>query len=267
MTYLKTAAILTLTIVALLSAAAGVLLRFDYVSQDRLHFADGLSPKHWLGTDALGRDRLARLLHATRLSLSMAPAAAGLTLLLAVIFGAVPGFCGGLLERMAKPAIDLMLSLPWFFLLLMARALMPLNISPACSAWATFFLLGLLGWGIPARILLARASHLRRSEFALLAQAAGISQGRLLLVHLLPNLRPVLITQFWIAVPVFVLAEANLSLLGLGVSEPLPSLGSLLRDMESGLSVGFDLLAAVPLFLLVLLVGSLQIAFHADEVN
>jgi ABC-type dipeptide/oligopeptide/nickel transport system permease subunit len=207
------------------------------------------------------------MMYGSRISLSLAPAAAALTLFLAFLFGAVPAFIGGPAERFAKATIDLMLSLPWLFLLLIARALLPLNTSPIGSAVVTFFMLGLLGWGLPARVLQARASHLRHADFALSARAAGTSQARLLWVHLLPNLRPLLVTQFWIAVPVFVLAEANLSLLGLGVTEPLPSLGSLLHEMESGMSLGLDLCSIAPLVLLLLLVGSFQIAFHATEVN
>jgi ABC-type dipeptide/oligopeptide/nickel transport system permease subunit len=267
MKYARIIAITVVSVVALFAVTASLFSRFDYRRQDREHFAGSPSAEHWLGTDALGRDRLARILHGARLSLSLAPAAAGLTLLLAFVFGAVPGFCGHSAERVAKIVIDLMLSLPWLFVLLMARALLPLNTSPASSALVTFFMLGLLGWGFPARVLHARASRLRRSEFALSARAAGISQARLLRIHLLPNLRPLLVTQFWIAVPVFVLAEANLSLLGLGVSEPLPSLGSLLREMESGLSLGVDFCSITPLLLLLLIVASLQMAFQASEVN
>jgi ABC-type dipeptide/oligopeptide/nickel transport system permease subunit len=263
----RSIAVIVISAIALLSVTASLFPSIDYSHQNRYHISAGPSADHWLGTDALGRDRLSRMLYGTRLSLSLAPAAAGLTLLLAFGFGAVPAFLGGPTERVAKATIDLMLSLPWLFLLLIARALLPLNTSPLGSAVVTFFMLGLLGWGLPARVLQARASHLRHADFALSARAAGISQARLLRVHLLPNLRPLLLTQFWIAVPVFVLAEANLSLLGLGVSEPLPSLGSLLREMESGMSLGLDLCSIAPLFLLLLLVGSSQIAFHTTEVN
>jgi ABC-type dipeptide/oligopeptide/nickel transport system permease subunit len=253
-------------LIALISLGGSLLPRFDYVRQDREHFSAGPSPEHWMGTDALGRDRLARLLHGTQVSLSLAPVAAGLSLLLAFTFGAAPGFVGGLSERVAKTVIDLMLAVPWLFLLLMVRALLPLNTSPASSATITFLMLGLLGWGVPARILIARARELRQSEFVLLARATGAPQGRLLCVHLMPNLWPVLTAQFWIAVPVFILAEANLSLLGLGVAEPLPSLGSLLRELETVLSTRGDEFCFAALLVLFLIVGSLQVAFLQREV-
>ncbi|HZD31488.1 MAG TPA: ABC transporter permease subunit [Candidatus Angelobacter sp.] len=264
---LRIAAIATLSLIALCSLGGSLLPQFDYRAQDRQNVSVQPSAAHWLGSDALGRDRLARLLHATRLSLLLAPAAAGLSILLALLMGAGPGFAGGAVERAAKAAIDLMLSVPWLFLLLMVRAMLPLNTSPGASAVITFAILGLLGWGVPARILLARSRALRQADFILLARAAGVSRARLLWVHVTPNLGPVLLAQFWIAVPVFILAEANLSLLGLGVSEPMPSLGSLLREMESALSLRGDLCVFAGFFVLLLVVGSLQVIVHQREVS
>jgi ABC-type dipeptide/oligopeptide/nickel transport system permease subunit len=160
-----------------------------------------------------------------------------------------------------------MISIPWLFSLLIVRAVLPLNVPPLVSAAISFLMLGLLGWGVPARILLARSRQLRQSEFVLLARASGVSAGRLFFVHVMPNLWPVLVAQFWIAVPVFILAEANLSLLGLGVSEPLPSLGSLLRELDSVFSIRSDVCNFAALFVLVLIVSSLQIAFAKHEVS
>ena len=167
---------------------------------------------------------------------------------------------------MAKAIIDLVLSIPWLFLLLMVRAAMPLNTSPATSATITFLMLGFLGWGAPAGILLARSHRLRESEFVLQARALGMSRSRLVCVHVVPNLVPVLMAQFWITVPVFILAEANLSLLGLGVSEPMPSLGNLLREIESLLSVRAELYSFSALLVLITIVSSLQLACVRREV-
>ena len=114
------------------------------------------------------------------------------------------------------------LSLPWLFLLLTVRALLPLNVPPVTSIVVTFALLGLLGWAAAARVVHASVRTLRNSDFVLQARASGCGRLRLLFVHLLPNLRPILLAQFWISIPVFILTEANLGLMGLGVSEPLP---------------------------------------------
>ncbi len=254
------------TFLVLTSVGGSFLSRFDYAVQDREQVNAGPSNQHWLGTDDLGRDRCARLLHGTCVSMLLAPAAAVVSMLLALIIGAAPGFFGGFTERAAKTAIDLFLSIPWLFLLLTVRAMLPLNTSPAISVGITFLMLGILGWAAPARILLARARSLRQSDFIVMARCTGISPGRLFGKHVLPNLRPILLAQFWISVPVFVLAEANLSLLGLGVAEPLPSLGSLLRELETVMSFRADLCRFAALIMLVLIVSGIQTATSAPEV-
>ena len=253
------------TILVVASLGGSFLSRFDYSVQDREQVNAGPSSKHWLGTDDLGRDRFARLLHGTRVSMLLAPAAAAVSVLLALTTGAAPGFVGGFSERAAKTAIDLFLSIPWLFLLLTVRAMLPLNTSPAVSVTITFLMLGVLGWAAPARILLARARSMRQSDFIVTARSIGVSPCRLLGRHVLPNLRPIMLAQFWISVPVFVLAEANLSLLGLGVAEPLPSLGSLLRELETVMSFRGDLCRFSALIMLVLIVSGMQLAVSERE--
>jgi ABC-type dipeptide/oligopeptide/nickel transport system permease subunit len=200
----------------------------------------------------LGRDRLARLLAATRISLLLAPAAALFSTALATLVGGLAGYCGGLLDRIAARAIDLMLSLPWIFLLIAARALLPLNVSPAASLLITFALLGALGWAAPARVIRAGVRDMRSSDFLLQARACGSCGFRLLLRQLAPNLKPVLLAQFWTSIPLFILSEANLALLGLGVSDPLPSWGNLLRELETDLTFNPGIVACLALMLVVL---------------
>lgn len=261
----RVAAIILVGLIALASVVGGFLPRFNYAAQDREQIDAGVSRQHWLGTDELGRDRFSRILEGTRVSLLLAPAAAAISMLLAAVVGGASGWHGGLAERVAKAVIDWLLSVPWLFLLLMVRALLPLNTSPVVSAVVTFLLLGTLGWAASARVLQARASRLRRSQFMLLARAGGAGGQRLFWRHILPNLRPVLTAQFWLSVPMFILAEANLSLLGLGVAEPLPSLGSLLREMESALTLGSDGLRFAGLLVLIVVVCGLQLAVAQPE--
>jgi peptide/nickel transport system permease protein len=222
-----------------------------------------------LGSDDLGRDRLSRLLAGAQVSLLLAPAAAAVAVMLAALVGIASGYIGGVWDRAMMGAVDLLLALPWLFLLLAVRALLPLNVSPQLSVTLTFLLLGLLGWAGPARVVRATVRALVNSDFLLQARACGISPARLLTRQLLPNLAPVLAAQFCIAVPAFVLAEASLGLLGLGVAEPLPSLGNLLRGLES-----LPALSATPLQLagmlapavfLVVLICSFQLAFPQEE--
>ena len=92
---------------------------------------------------------------------------------------------------------------------------------------------GCLGWAAAARVICADARTLSRSDFILLARASGNGGFRLLWRHLLPNLKPILYAQFWISIAVFILTEANLGILGLGVAEPLPSWGNLLAGLQN----------------------------------
>ncbi len=187
-----------------------------------------------LGTDELGRDRLSRTLYGTRASLIAAAAAALLSTALAAVVGGAAGFLGGWVDRAAVAVIDLMLSLPWLFLLIIVRALLPLNTSPQISMVVTFGLIGLLGWPPAARVVRAACRNLRASDLVIQARACGLANGRILCRHLIPNVRPVLAAQFRASLPLYILAEANLGLLGLGVADPMPSWGNLLRPLESG---------------------------------
>ncbi|HWR17947.1 MAG TPA: ABC transporter permease [Terriglobales bacterium] len=251
------------------SFAAELLASANYATQFRDELPNAApSRQHLLGTDDLGRDRFSRVLFGTRVSLLLAPAAALLSTLLAAVVGALAGYIGGRWEKLAMASADLFLSLPWLFLLLMVRAMLPLNVSPFTSVMVTFLLLGLLGWAASARVLCAGARSIRNSDFVLLARASGIGRLRVLFRHVLPNLKPVLLAQFWISIPVFILSEANLGILGLGVAEPLPSWGSLLRELENFANFGGEYWRLVPLVLLVITVTSFQLVLsRTDEVS
>ena len=251
--------------VALLAVFAGVIARDSYSDQFREAIDAAPSWRFPLGTDELGRDRFARLLHGTRISLLLAPAAALLSTLIAAFIGGTAGYLGGRPERLALAATDLFLSLPWLFLLLAVRALLPLNASPMTSVGITFFLLGCLGWANPARIIRAATRTLIGSDYILHAKAVGISGVRLFWLHVIPNLRPVLLAQFWISIPVFILSEANLALLGLGVSEPLPSWGGMLKELENYSAVLRNPGMLVPLLLLIAVVCCLQLLLRTEE--
>ena len=258
-------ACVVLAVVMCVAIAANWLASAGYAKQYREATDAAPSQTHWLGTDEIGRDRFARVLYGTRISLLLAPAAALLSTLMAALIGGLAGYLGGIWARIAMAVTDLFLSLPWLFLLITARALMPLNISPLFSVMVTFLLLGLLGWTTAARVLCTTAGAIRSADFVRQARALGISGKRLFWIQVMPNLKPVLYAQFWISIPVFILSEANLGILGLGVAEPLPSWGSLLKELEGLVSVGEEPWKFVPLVLLVLVVMSFQLLLSARE--
>jgi len=265
MSFWRWVACAVLLLVVGVSLAANWLAPAGYARQYREATDAPPSHQHWLGTDEIGRDRFARVLYGTRISLLLAPAAALVTTLMAALVGGLAGYLGGGWARSAMAVTDLFLSLPWLFLLITVRALMPLNVSPMFSILVTFLMLGLLGWTSAARVLCSTAGSLRNSDFLQQARAAGIRGGRLFWVHVLPNLKPVLYAQFWISIPVFILSEANLGILGLGVAEPMPSWGSLLRELEGLVSMGQEPWKFVPLVLLIVVVTSFQLVLSKQE--
>jgi peptide/nickel transport system permease protein len=263
----RKAAIGLLALVSIACIFAPFIAHAPYAHQFRDLPDAAPSAQHLLGTDDLGRDRFSRLLYGTRVSLLLAPAAALLSSLLAALIGASAGFLGGWTERFLMTITDLFLSLPWLFLLITVRAVLPLNVSPVTSVVITFALLGCLGWAAAARVVCADARTIRNSDFVLLARASGNSGFRLLWRHVLPNLKSVFYAQFWISIPVFIIAEANLGILGLGVTEPLPSWGSLLRELESFSAFSAQTWQFAPVVLFIIVVSCFHIALQEKEVS
>jgi len=238
--------------------AAGWLRPAGYAAQFRDAPAAAPSLRFPFGTDDLGRDLLARALYGMRFSLVLSGAAALAATAVAALAGIAAGYAGGALEHVLEMATSLLMALPWIFLLLLMRALLPLDLPPEQSAWVTFLLLALLGWAPSARVVAASARSLRGSGFAFRARAEGAGTWTLLCRHLLPNLRGLLWAQFLILLPGFILSEATLGFLGLGVAEPLPSWGALLRDLEDYSAVAEQPWRLAPLALMFLTVLCLQ---------
>jgi peptide/nickel transport system permease protein len=219
---------------SLITAAGAVLLRpgASYSHQDRNVLLASSSPNHPAGTDAMGRDRLVRVAAALLLCL------AGATL--AAVFSTAAAAGIGLIGAMAPRSAgwvtllicDTFLALPWMFLLMMVRCALPLTTSPLSSAAITFLVLAALGWPACARAVFRGASQLRQSDWMLYATAIGLRRTQMFRV-LAPNLLPLLLPQFLISVPAFIVAEANLGALGLGIGEPLPSWGDMLLELDN----------------------------------
>lgn len=258
-------ALAILVLVFAASLCAGFLAPASYSVQFRNFVISPACSRFWLGTDELGRDRWSRLLYGTRVSLILAPSAALVSTFLAVMVGGVAGFAGGLWDRVICRVIDLFLSLPWLFLFLIVRALLPLNASPLASVIVTFGIMGLVGWAPAARIIRVGAQSLRNSDLVLQARACGCHGLRLVLVHLAPSLKAVIFAQFWIAIPTFILGEASLGLIGLGVAEPLPSWGNLLRELTNPQAVTSNPWMLVPLAVIGIVVSCFQLLLPERE--
>jgi peptide/nickel transport system permease protein len=247
-------------LLALVVLSALVLLRSDigYAVQDRDYISSASSSRHWIGTDELGRDRLVRVAAALLLGLTGAVAASALATVIAVGVGVTAAFVHPVLGKVLMYIGDVFLTLPWLFLLMMVRSTMPLTIAPLRSAAITFLLLAVLGWPAYARVTYVGAVGIRKSAWVLQSRAAGLRTSQIAFRHVLPHLKPLLLSQFLIGVPACLIAEANLGTLGLGVSEPLPSWGSMLLALGNSAALANSHWVYLPVVLLVLVLYLLE---------
>jgi ABC-type dipeptide/oligopeptide/nickel transport system permease subunit len=216
----------------LIAAVIVALPGASYSHQDRESTLSAASRLHLAGTDGLGRDRLVRVSAALLLSLCGALLASAVTTAAAAGVGTLAAFGPASVGWSAMLVCDAFLALPWLFLLMMVRSALPLTTSPANSAAITFLVLAALGWPACARAVYRGALRLKTSEWMLYARAEGLRR-RQVIRSVLPNLAPLLLPQFLICVPAFVIAEANLGALGLGIGEPLPSWGGMLLELDN----------------------------------
>jgi peptide/nickel transport system permease protein len=254
----RRAAIALLLLVGLCALSAPYIAPYDYGRQFR-ESPNAPASRHFpMGTDDLGRDRFSRLLYATRVSILLAPAAALVSILIALFVSAAGPALSGL--------TTLCLSLPWIFLFIILRAVLPLNTRPLASILITFGLMGVAGWAWPARIFTASIRGIRQAGWLLQARAAGISPLRIWLVQVWPHLRAIAIAQFRVLIPSYILSEASLGLLGLGVAEPLPSWGNLLAELQHPDRIHDNPWILAPLGLLMLVMIALEALQPSREV-
>jgi len=180
--------------------------------------------RFWLGSDALGRDVAARLLHGGRVSLAVAAASVALALLVGVPLGLAAGLARDGGDRLLLGSIETAQAFPRLFLLVLLVAVLP------AGAATTVAILGLTGWMPVARLVRSEVRRLRACDFVAAARVAGAGAGRLALRHLLPNVVTPVAVEASLAMGAAVTAEAALSFLGLGVLPPTPSWGNLIAD-------------------------------------
>jgi peptide/nickel transport system permease protein len=247
----KRAAISLLLLTGITALFAPAIAPYGYSRQFREAPNAPASRQFPMGTDDLGRDRFSRLLYATRVSILLAPAAALVSILIALLVAAAAG-------RVLSGLTTLCLSLPWIFLFIILRATLPLNTRPIASILITFGMMGVAGWAWPARIFAASIRRMKHSGWLLQARASGIPSWRIALIHVWPHLRTIAIAQFRVLIPAYILSEASLGLLGLGVAEPLPSWGNLLAELQHPGRVHDNPWILAPLALLMLVMISLE---------
>jgi peptide/nickel transport system permease protein len=198
----------------------------------RITFASR-EPWFLLGSDALGRDVLSRVLTGARLSLGLALLSAALALAIGAAIGAVAGYAGGWTDTWLMRIADLALVLPVIYAVLALRGALPLVLTTVQVFTAFVAVFALVGWPSAARGVRGIVVVEARSGYAEAARALGASPARIIARHLLPATRGFLAVQATMLVPAFIMAEATLSFVGLGFAPPTPSWGVMLTDAAS----------------------------------
>jgi oligopeptide transport system permease protein len=189
-----------------------------------------LTGGHLIGSDALGRDQLARLFTGLGVSLAIGAVATTVSLVIGVAWGATAGYLGGVVDEVMMRIVDVLYSLPYIFFVII------LMVTFGSNFILLFIAIGAVEWLTMARIVRGQTLSLKQKEFIEAARAAGLTRRSIIARHIVPNLLGPVVVYVTLTIPGVILAESFLSFLGLGVQPPMASLGTLISngaaDME-----------------------------------
>jgi peptide/nickel transport system permease protein len=181
---------------------------------------------HWLGTDELGRDLAVRLLFGGQVSLSVGFLTAVISITIGTTLGLLGGYFGGKIDDGVNAIVQIILNIPSLFLFIILSLLWRPDVL------SLSFIIGIVGWVGTARFVRGAVLSIRNRDYIDAARVSGASNGRILLVHVLPNVASLMLVQAGFDVVGAMLAEAGLSFLGFGISVPIPSWGNMLSDSQ-----------------------------------
>ena len=220
-------------ILVVLAVMAPLLAPWDPHKPDTRRILAGPSASHWLGTDQLGRDVLARVLYGARISLAVGFISVGIAAVIGIILGSAAGYHGGLADAVIMRLVDLMLVFPRFFLLLAVLAFLQPSI------WTIMAVIGVTGWMGVARLVRAEFLTLKEREFVIWSESVGASASRVIFRHILPNAMAPVLVAMTLGIPAAILTESGLSFLGLGVQPPYATWGNILNDGKDSIEIAW----------------------------
>ncbi|HUZ03527.1 MAG TPA: ABC transporter permease [Thermomicrobiaceae bacterium] len=205
-----------------------------------------------LGTDNLGRDVLTRLAYGTRVSTMVALLAVVSALTIGGTLGSLAGYYGRWVDSVIMRFVDIMLSIPALFLLIFIGALFTISSTTLALVIAAVSWMGL------SRLIRGEIMSLKRRDYVEAARVVGASDTRIIARHIVPNVLPIVIVWATLAVPVFIIVEASLSFLGLGVQPPVPSLGNMLNGAIAFMDQSWTLIF-IPGFMIYVMVLAINL--------
>jgi len=181
-----------------------------------------------LGADDQGRDIFSRLLYGARISLSIGLIGVVISFTLGMIIGGISGYFGGWIDTLIMRIVEMIMLLPGFYLMLALRGAFPIDIDPRYIYILIIAILSFIGWASLARVIRGMVMSIKENEYILSAKALGLSDLKIIIRHVLPNTLSYVSVAVCLSIPGYILGEAALSFLGLGIQEPFASWGNML---------------------------------------
>jgi len=206
------------------------------IFESDIHLIGPENPEDFMylfGADRLGRDVFSRLLHGTRISLSIGLVGVAISLILGIILGGISGYYGGVIDNVIQRLTEFIRSIPTIPLWLGLVAALPTEWGPLQIYFAITIILSFIGWTGLARVVRGRFLTLREEDFVMAARLDGASQKKIMFQHMLPAFYSHIIASVSLAIPGMILAETSLSFLGLGLRPPIVSWGVLLQEAQN----------------------------------